>query len=136
MCRSHVPTDINIHSISSHAQAEALVQPAQQSILDMEAEADIVLSSVKLAAYSENLALERQLKRAGEERNGDSQMLEDDAMTTHTTFSRDGGMSSRSPHVHEMCALSCLGPPIIISNNVEFLRLFSIIRQTFFAIYK
>ena len=62
MCRSHVPTDINIHSISSHAQAEALVQPAQQSILDMEAEADIVLSSVKLAAYSENLALERQLK--------------------------------------------------------------------------
>jgi hypothetical protein len=33
--RSHVPTDSDTRSISSHAQAEALVQRAQQSILDM-----------------------------------------------------------------------------------------------------
>jgi hypothetical protein len=31
-----VPTDIDIRSISSHAQAEALVQLAQQSIVDMD----------------------------------------------------------------------------------------------------
>jgi hypothetical protein len=34
--RSRAPTDINIHSISSHAQAKALVQLAQKSILDIE----------------------------------------------------------------------------------------------------
>jgi hypothetical protein len=34
--RSRAPTDIDIHSISSHAQAEVLVQLAQKSILDME----------------------------------------------------------------------------------------------------
>jgi hypothetical protein len=34
--RSHVPTDIDIRSISSHAQVEVLVQRAQQLILDME----------------------------------------------------------------------------------------------------
>jgi hypothetical protein len=34
--RAHVPTDIDIQSISSHAQAKALVQRAQQSMLDMD----------------------------------------------------------------------------------------------------
>ena len=38
---SRAPTDIDIRSISSHAQAEVLVQRAQQSILDMEADADV-----------------------------------------------------------------------------------------------
>jgi len=63
--QSRVPTDINIRSISSHTQAEALVQHAQQSILDMEAEEDIEpLSSgltplsAKLAAYGSREAAE------------------------------------------------------------------------------
>jgi hypothetical protein len=34
--RPHIPTDIDIRPISSHAQAEALVQRAQQSISEME----------------------------------------------------------------------------------------------------
>jgi hypothetical protein len=34
--RSHFPTDVDIRTISPHAQAEALVQRAQQSILDMD----------------------------------------------------------------------------------------------------
>lgn len=66
--RCHPPlADINISSISSHAQAEALVQRAQQSILEM---ADTPPStgtgwtplSARLAAYGESLALERKLR--------------------------------------------------------------------------
>jgi len=39
---SHIPSHIDILSISSHAQVEALVQCAQQSILEVD---DISLSS-------------------------------------------------------------------------------------------
>jgi hypothetical protein len=65
----------------------------QQSILDVEAEveADIELLSggltplsAKLAVYGESLALERRLKRAEEERNGDSQVLGHGALATHS----------------------------------------------------
>ena len=65
--RSHVPTDIDIRSTSSHAQAEALVQGAQQSILDMQGVPDDRLSvgqsplSAKPATYGESLAQERWL---------------------------------------------------------------------------
>lgn len=111
-CRSRVPTDINIRSILSHVWAEALVQCAQPSILDMEAEEDFEpLSSgltplnAKLAAYGESLALERRLKRAEEERNGDPQVLEDSALATRTPFARDSKRSSRSRRIHDICAL-------------------------------
>lgn len=64
--RSHIPMDIDIHSISSHAQVEALIQPAQQSILEMkDIPDDRPLSSgrlhlsAKLAAYDESLTLKR-----------------------------------------------------------------------------
>lgn len=71
--------DIDIRSISSHAQAEALVQRAQQSILEMQdAEANVVSVhdgtigrtplSAKLAAYGESLAIERKFKQEEEER--------------------------------------------------------------------
>ncbi|PFH52084.1 hypothetical protein AMATHDRAFT_57929 [Amanita thiersii Skay4041] len=61
--------EIDISSISSHAQAEALVQQAQQEILEME-ELEILGSanvgntplSARLAAYGESLALERRLR--------------------------------------------------------------------------
>ena len=88
--RPHVPTDIDIRAISSHAQAEAWVQRAQQSILDMEcglsddddglrsgvggggvgAEAGRSPLSAKLAAYGESLALERRLKLEEEGKAG------------------------------------------------------------------
>lgn len=72
--RSNVPVDIDINAISSHAQAEALVQRAQKSILEMDDEFYSPTSptsfssgrsplSAKLAAYGESLALERRLKR-------------------------------------------------------------------------
>lgn len=85
--RAHVPGDIDIRSISSHAQAEALVLRAQRSILEM----DIAAAgaggglpsplredeggsgrsplSARLAAYGETLALERRLKRVEEDRD-------------------------------------------------------------------
>ncbi|KAM6502171.1 hypothetical protein JOM56_002148 [Amanita muscaria] len=62
--------EIDIRSISSHAQAEALVQQTQKEILEL-GEQDIILSdgtsgsipfSARLAAYGESLALERKLR--------------------------------------------------------------------------
>lgn len=62
--------EIDIRSISSHAQAEALVHQTQKEILEL-GEQDIILSdgtsgsipfSARLAAYGESLALERKLR--------------------------------------------------------------------------
>jgi hypothetical protein len=79
--RSHAPLDINIRSISSHAQAEALVQQAQQDILNMNVSRSPDRAtpssaghggwtplSARLAAYGESLALERRLKKEEEQR--------------------------------------------------------------------
>ena len=55
--------------------------------------------SAKLAAYGESL---RRLKRAEEERNGDSQVLEDGALGPHATFARDGSRSSGSPRIRAL----------------------------------
>ena len=70
--RLHFPFDIDISTISSHAQAEELVQRTQQSILNMEQylehhvtkdlETGRTPLSAKLAAYGESLAIERRLK--------------------------------------------------------------------------
>lgn len=73
--RHKSPQKIDIRSISSHAQAEALVQRAQQRILSMnedEDEEDKVFNfalgeghtplSARLAAYGESLAIQRRLK--------------------------------------------------------------------------
>ena len=90
--RSHTPLDINIRSISSHAQAEALVERAQRSILEMKdyemplhyhlddddqtpLSAGLITAgwtplSAKLAAYGESLAIERKLKQEEEARRG------------------------------------------------------------------
>ncbi|KAF8135651.1 hypothetical protein EV363DRAFT_1159327 [Boletus edulis] len=67
-----VPLDIDVSTISSHAQAEELVQLTQQSILNMEqcleqnvkkdSETGRTPLSAKLAAYGESLAIERRLK--------------------------------------------------------------------------
>ena len=44
--QSHFPTDIDIHSISLHAQAKALVQRVQQSILDMDGVLPVIEPSI------------------------------------------------------------------------------------------
>ncbi|KAG6920135.1 hypothetical protein DXG01_004901 [Tephrocybe rancida] len=70
--RHHTPPEININSISSHAQAEALVQKAQQDILEMAQITPVSGStgrsplSARLAAYGESLALERKLREKKE----------------------------------------------------------------------
>ncbi|KAG6820825.1 hypothetical protein H0H93_011119 [Arthromyces matolae] len=74
--RSHVPPDINIDAISAHAHAEALVQKAQQDILEMVNSSELTPASgstgrsplsAKLAAYGESLALERKLREQKEQ---------------------------------------------------------------------
>jgi len=68
--RAHVPIDIDITSISSHAQAEALVERARREALDLASTPDFSLLSsgtrsplsASLAAYGESLALERKLR--------------------------------------------------------------------------
>lgn len=78
--RPRVPLDIDIRSISSHAQAEALVQQAQQRIFDLQNELDSEKTnalgvsvgegrtplSARLAAYGESLAIERKFKEEEE----------------------------------------------------------------------
>ena len=75
--RHNTPVDIDISAISSHAQAEALVQRTQKSILEMDNEIPLssaALSSgrsplsAKLAMYGETLELERRLKKEEEDR--------------------------------------------------------------------
>lgn len=75
--------DIDIGTISSYAQAEALVQRTQRSILDLQ---DAVVTpqvgkavgvgqtplSAKLAAYGESLAIERKFRQEEEERRNSS----------------------------------------------------------------
>ncbi|PPQ93667.1 hypothetical protein CVT25_012726 [Psilocybe cyanescens] len=73
--RAHSPLDIDITSISSHAQAEALVERARQEVLDFaNAQDGSPLTgnigrtplSARLAAYGESLALERKLREQKE----------------------------------------------------------------------
>ena len=75
--RQNTPVDIDISAISSHAQAEALVQRTQRSILEMDDEVPLssaALSSgrsplsAKLAMYGETLEIERRLKKEEEDR--------------------------------------------------------------------
>lgn len=100
--RSHIPPDININSISSHAQAEALVQKAQQDIFEM-AHGDELASnaastgrsplSARLAAYGESLALERKLreqKEAEEGRKASADKARRPTPTRAEMFMRDG----------------------------------------------
>ncbi|KAJ7668485.1 hypothetical protein DFH06DRAFT_982835 [Mycena polygramma] len=65
--RTHTPVDINLSLISSHAQAEALVQKELQDILEMPVAPDAKAAgwtplSARLAAYGESLELERKFR--------------------------------------------------------------------------
>ncbi|KAJ6593609.1 hypothetical protein B0H19DRAFT_1246354 [Mycena capillaripes] len=66
--RTHTPLDINLSLISSHAQAEALVQKELQDILEMPVVSTDTKAagwtplSARLAAYGESLQLERRFR--------------------------------------------------------------------------
>ena len=76
--RAHAPLDIDITTISSHAQAEALVERARREALDLASTPDFSPLpsagtgrsplSASLAAYGESLALERKLREQKEQR--------------------------------------------------------------------
>jgi hypothetical protein len=117
--RSHIAVDIDIRSISSHAQAEALVQRAQQSILEMEdIPDDNPLSSGRLhylsvrnllPAYGASLALERRLKRVEEGITGeDSLSLEESEVPAIAVFTRDAGRKTASPRIRDTRVLEGL----------------------------
>lgn len=106
--RNNTPIDIDISTISSHAQAEALVQRTQRSILEMDEEMPLssaALSSgrsplsAKLAIYGETLELERRLKREEEERKA-AEVTESPAnslsspplQSSHSSSSRRSGL--------------------------------------------
>ncbi|KAI0949666.1 hypothetical protein AcW1_009205 [Taiwanofungus camphoratus] len=99
------PLDINIHSISSHAQAEALVQLAQQSILDMQEieieskpsggdKVDRTPLSAKLAAYGESLAIERKFKQEREDRRRSPSAARSPRQGFHVPEYREEAVSS------------------------------------------
>lgn len=71
--RTHTPFDIDITSISTHAQAEALVEKARQEVMELAILEDQAFDSrsgsdgrtplsARLAAYGESLALERRFR--------------------------------------------------------------------------
>ncbi|KAF8895718.1 hypothetical protein CPB84DRAFT_1837133 [Gymnopilus junonius] len=73
--RAHSPLDIDLSTISSHAQAEALVERARQEALEMASAQEIGALpaslgrsplSARLAAYGESLALEKKLREQKE----------------------------------------------------------------------
>ncbi|KAF5322015.1 hypothetical protein D9619_001500 [Psilocybe cf. subviscida] len=75
--RSRGPLDINISAISSHAQAEALVERARREVLEVAGSADLsppgsslgrTPLSARLAAYGESLAIEKKLREEMEAR--------------------------------------------------------------------
>ncbi|KAF9564793.1 hypothetical protein CPC08DRAFT_741302 [Agrocybe pediades] len=72
---AHSPIDIDFRSVSSHAQAEALVERARQEALEIANSQDAsppsgglgrTPLSARLAAYGESLALERKLREQKE----------------------------------------------------------------------
>jgi Ankyrin repeat len=101
--RYRIPHDINISSISSHAQAEALVQKAQQDILQMTLDGEPSPAtgstgrsplSARLAAYGESLALERRLREQKDAEEGRSASMDMQQPVTPPSradkFVRDG----------------------------------------------
>ncbi|KAK0461137.1 uncharacterized protein EV420DRAFT_1266976 [Desarmillaria tabescens] len=91
--RACSPLEIDLSSISSHAQAEALVQRAQRDILEMVQEEDHDTASkmplsARLAAYGESLALERRLREQKTESGQASAVGEEGFLSTSTVKSR------------------------------------------------
>ena len=104
--RHNTPIDIDISAISSHAQAEALVQRTQKCILEMDEEmplSSVALSSgrsplsAKLAVYGETLELERRLKKEEEDRRAaEAVKLSPKSLTTPTRQSPHSSSPKKS----------------------------------------
>ncbi|KAJ7209651.1 hypothetical protein GGX14DRAFT_631286, partial [Mycena pura] len=96
--RTHTPLDIDLSLISSHAQAEALVQKELQDILDMPVVSTDSKTpgwtplSARLAAYGESLELERKF-RSGATPNAASPV--DEGTPTNTQLHPRTATSSR-----------------------------------------
>lgn len=106
--RQHTPVDIDIQEISSHAQAEAMVNQARQRILDDDGvsilqgaegagSGDNVPLSAKLAAFGKTLAVERMFKEE-RDRQAASSASEAEGGDMMTPISRDApfGQEQRS----------------------------------------
>ena len=111
MQRSRTPVNIDIQSISSYAQAEALVQRAQESILAMGAQSDEDPKdsgrsplSAKLAAYGESLALERKFKEAELGKVGEDDIVEE-VMHPRSSSSSQEPRKSSSPRIRDVRVL-------------------------------
>lgn len=104
--RMHTPFEIDIASISTHAQAEALVEKARKEVLELASleDQDIVSAagsdgrtplSARLAAYGESLALERRL-RESEQGGGSaaSGVTVSTVLTSENKSAISGGTSS------------------------------------------
>ncbi|KAJ3508043.1 hypothetical protein NLJ89_g5974 [Agrocybe chaxingu] len=99
--RAHTPLDIDISLISSHAQAEALVERARQDALeslDMAGDQDIspptsgagrTPLSARLAAYGESLALAKRLKEQKEREEKENAQLVDSLTPVQSAKSPD-----------------------------------------------
>lgn len=105
--RIHTPFDIDIGSISTHAQAEALVEKARKEVMELAnlEEQDLVLAdsdgrtplSARLAAYGESLALERRFREL--EKGGGSAAS---GTTISTTTTANGERSAISTGTSSM----------------------------------
>ncbi|GLB37839.1 putative proteasome regulatory particle assembly [Lyophyllum shimeji] len=96
--RRHIPPEINLNSISCHAQAEALVQKAQQDIFEMAHSNEwtpVTGStgrsplSAKLAAYGETLALEKRLRVQKEQKEKQERKSSGDLPGTQSSSSAE-----------------------------------------------
>jgi hypothetical protein len=112
--RNNTPIDIDISTISSHAQAEALVQRTQRSILEMDEEMPLssaALSSArsplsaKLAIYGETLELERRLKKEEDERKSTETTKSPTKSLTSPTLRSSRSSSSRESGLERQFSL-------------------------------
>lgn len=109
--RACSPLEIDLSSISSHAQAEALVQRAQRDILEMvqEEEHDTASKlplSARLAAYGESLALERRLREQKAEGVQTSAAGEGDDFLSSSTTVKSRSFMNRQRSMEGSLALA------------------------------
>lgn len=102
--RSHTPYEIDLTSISTHAQAEALVEQTRNKVMELASseDHDAVSTpgsdgrtplSARLAAYGESLALERKFR---EQENGVVNVTSGHTTGTLLTNGKRNGVSSRT----------------------------------------
>jgi hypothetical protein len=102
--RTRTPFEIDLTSISTHAQAEALVEQTRNQVMELASSEDHdVIStpgsdgrtplSARLAAYGESLALERKFR---EQENGVTNATDGTTASAILTNGKKSGVSSRT----------------------------------------